>query len=49
MEIYLRGKTWWYDFTVGSERTRKSARTKDRREAERVAPARHGKIYLGAA
>lgn len=37
MEIYLRGKTWWYDFTVGTERTRKSARTKDRREAERIA------------
>lgn len=37
MEIYLRGKTWWYDFTIGNERTRKSARTQDRREAERIA------------
>jgi integrase len=36
MALFIRGKTWWIDLTVGKKRVRKSAKTEDLKTAERV-------------
>jgi integrase len=45
MSIYRRGEVWWCEFTITGKRTRESARTGDRKQAQKFHDALKAKAW----
>jgi integrase len=47
MAIYRRGKTWWYSFTFNGRQIQRSAKVKNKREAEKIEKAAWTQLARG--